>query len=62
MKKNIGKADKSIRLFLGIVVIALGIYFKSWWGAIGIIPIFTSLINWCPIYAPFGLSTKEKQT
>lgn len=56
-----GKSDKSFRLVLGIIIIVLGIYFQSWWGAIGIIPIVTSLINWCPLYVPFGISTIFKQ-
>ena len=60
MKKNMGKADKYLRLVIGIVAIALGIYFQSWWGAIGIIPLLTSFIGWCPAYAPFGFSTISK--
>ena len=61
MKANMGKVDKTIRWILGLVIILLGIYFESWWGAIGIIPILTSLISWCPFYVPFGLSTISKQ-
>lgn len=60
MKANMGKADKTFRLTVGAIIIAVGLYFQSWWGAIGIIPIFTSLISWCPLYAPFGLSTTSK--
>jgi predicted RND superfamily exporter protein len=55
-----GKTDKIFRITIGLVVIALGFYFQSWWGAIGIIPLFTSFIGWCPVYAPFGLSTISK--
>jgi hypothetical protein len=61
MKKNMGKADKSMRLTLGIIIILLGIYFQSWWGVIGIIPILTSLISWCPFYVPLKISTISKQ-
>jgi hypothetical protein len=57
MKCNVGKADKIIRIILGLVIIAVGFYFKSWWGAIGVVPIFTALIGWCPLYAPFKIST-----
>ncbi len=59
MQANMGKADKSIRLVLGIVIIGLGIYFKSWWGAVGLIPLLTATISWCPLYAPFKISTKK---
>ena len=60
MKCNVGKIDKSVRIIVGIGIIAIGIYFQSWWGAIGLIPIFTAAIGWCPAYIPFGISTSKK--
>ena len=57
MKKNIGGFDQVLRLVLGLVIIALGILFQSWWGLLGIIPLFTGLIKRCPLYLPFGIST-----
>jgi hypothetical protein len=59
MKQNIGKTDKAIRIVLGLVIGALGIYFKSWWGLIAIIPITTALVSRCLLYLPFHLSTKK---
>ncbi len=60
MKCNVGKSDKVIRIVIGLIIGAVGIYFKSWWGLVGIVPIFTALINWCPLYLPFGISTCKK--
>ncbi len=40
MKKNVGKTDKIIRIVLGLIIIIVGIYLKSWWGIVGAI-IFT---------------------
>ncbi len=57
MKSNVGGIDKKIRIIAGISIIVAGAYFQSWWGAVGIIPIATALINWCPAYLPFGFST-----
>ena len=57
MKKNVGSTDRMVRIVLGLIIGAAGIYFRSWWGLIGIIPVFTALIGWCPLYLPFGLST-----
>jgi hypothetical protein len=57
MKCNVGKTDKIFRIILGIIIILEGIYFQSWWGAIGIVPIVTGFIRWCPAYLPFGFST-----
>ncbi len=60
MKKNVGKTDRMIRVILGACIIAIGVYLKSWWGAIGILPIITASIGWCPAYLPFGLSSCKR--
>lgn len=60
MKANMGSADRIIRFILGAIIIALGFYFQSWWGIIGIVPVFTALINHCPAYNLIGVSTKSK--
>lgn len=60
MKKNIGSADKIIRIILGVAIIAYGIYNQSWWGVVGIVPLFTAFINWCPAYSLIGVSTNKK--
>jgi len=57
MTCNVGKTDKIIRIILGIVIGGIGLYYKSWWGLISIIPLLTGLINWCPVYVPFKIST-----
>lgn len=62
MKKNIGITDKWIRVVIGIVIGVAGIYFKSWWGLIGLIPLATAFINWCPLYLPFGISTRRSKS
>lgn len=60
MKANMGSADRIIRFIIGAVIIALGFYFKSWWGAVGIVPFLTALINHCPAYNLIGVSTNSK--
>ena len=62
MKLNVGITDRWIRILLGIVVIVLGLVFKSWWGLLGVIPLATGLIRWCPLYLPFKLSTAKPET
>jgi predicted RND superfamily exporter protein len=57
MKKNIGTTDKVIRIIVGIIIIILGLVFKSWWGIIGVLPIITAAIGWCPLYVPLGITT-----
>lgn len=62
MKKNVGGADRIIRFIIGAIIIVWGIVAQSWWGLIGIVPIFTATINWCPLYLPFGISTCKIDT
>jgi hypothetical protein len=60
MKCNIGKTDRTIRLVLGVAIIAAGFYYQSWWGAIGIVPLLTGTLRWCPPYDLLGISTDKK--
>ncbi|MBA4407015.1 DUF2892 domain-containing protein [bacterium] len=62
MKKNIGHTDKVVRIIAGLVIIALGILYQSWWGLVGILPLVTSSIGVCPAYLPFGISTCKTKT
>ncbi|MDZ7756346.1 DUF2892 domain-containing protein [Rhodohalobacter sp.] len=63
MKKNMGSTDRIIRFILAAIFVIL--YFTGTvTGTVGIVLlvlagvfVLTSLINFCPLYAPFGLST-----
>jgi hypothetical protein len=57
MKCNIGRADKVVRVIVGLGIIGLGVVFKSWWGAIGLLPLLTAAMGYCPAYKPLGIST-----
>ena len=67
MKKNIGTIDKVIRILIAVVVVAL--YFSNVIsGTLAIILlvlsailVVTSLISFCPLYWPFGLSSSKKE-
>jgi Protein of unknown function (DUF2892) len=58
MKRNVGGLDRAFRFVVGIAVLALGLHYRSWWGALGLIPIATAALSWCPAYLPFGTSTR----
>jgi sulfite exporter TauE/SafE len=60
MKCNVGKTDRMFRFMLGIVIIAAGLYYQSWWGVIGIIPLLTGALRWCPPYLLLGINTDKK--
>ncbi len=57
MKTNVGGIDRILRYVLGLALLGAGLYFKSWWGLIGLGPIFTATFRFCPAYLPFGLNT-----
>ena len=49
-----------IRIVLGVVIAAIGIYFKSWWGLVAIVPLATAFMNWCPAFSLLGVSSDKK--
>lgn len=67
MKKNMGSADKMIRLLLVVVVLILmitGVVSGVWAVILGILAavfLITSFVGFCPLYYPFGLSTKKEK-
>jgi hypothetical protein len=67
MKKNMGMADRVIRIFVALII--AGLYFTNQITGLAAIIllilaaifILTSFISFCPLYFPFGISTKGKQ-
>ena len=58
MKANVGGIDRILRIAIGLVLIALAATGTvGWWGWLGIVPLATGAIGWCPPYALFGFST-----
>jgi len=57
MKTNIGPIDRVIRIIVGIGILGAGYYFKSWWALVGLVPLLTAFVGFCPAYVPFGLNT-----
>ncbi len=60
MKKNVGKIDAAVRVLLAVIIAALGYYYQTWWGLVAIVPLATALMGSCPLYMPFGLSTRKE--
>lgn len=56
--KNLGSADRIIRIVLGIILLSLTVVGpKSLWGLVGLVPLLTAVIGWCPAYSIVGLRT-----
>ncbi len=60
MKANIGNANRIIRILLGLIIIGIGIYAGSWWGAVGLLPLMTGLMRYCALYSILGINTCPK--
>ena len=58
MKKNIGGTERIIRIVAGLGILSLVfIGPETKWGYLGLIPLATGLIGWCPPYQLLGIST-----
>ncbi len=58
MNCNMGKLDRALRAALGIVLIGLAVAGpQTPLGWIGIIPLATAAIRWCPLYSMLGIRT-----
>ena len=62
MHKNIGNPERAIRVGGGLLLVVLAATGTvGIWGYLGVIPMATGLIGWCPPYAMFGISTCAKK-
>ncbi|MDA7746164.1 DUF2892 domain-containing protein [Psychromonas sp.] len=61
MSANVGGIDRTLRIIVGLALIAFGAWFLNWWGIVGMVVLFTGLVAWCPLYLPFGVSTCHEE-
>ena len=62
MKANVGGIDRTLRIVVGAALIVWALAGGPVWAWIGVVPLATGAIGWCPAYWPFGMSTcKAKQ-
>ncbi|MBF0621116.1 MAG: DUF2892 domain-containing protein [Magnetococcales bacterium] len=58
MKPNIGSLDRSIRIVVGAIILSLIIVGpETQWGWLGLVPMITAFVRFCPIYAALGVRT-----
>ncbi|NMM45492.1 DUF2892 domain-containing protein [Rhodospirillaceae bacterium KN72] len=62
MTRNVGGIDRVLRIVVGLVLLSL-IFVgpKTLWGLIGLVPLGTALIGYCPAYSLFGIRTAKKE-
>lgn len=62
MQKNVGGIDKIIRVVIGLALLSLLFILEGnirWLGLIGIVPLLTVVIGWCPVYSLVGVNTRK---
>ena len=58
MFKNVGGVDRVVRIVVGLGILSLAFVGpQTPWGYLGLVPLVTGLIGWCPAYMPFGIKT-----
>lgn len=58
MKTNVGGIDRILRIVIGLVLIALAATGTvGLWGWIGVVPLATALVGFCPLYPLLGINT-----
>lgn len=61
MTANVGTIDRILRIALGLILIALVfIGPKTPWGWVGIVPLLTGFVSFCPLYTLLGLNTRRR--
>ncbi|WP_321500809.1 DUF2892 domain-containing protein [Breoghania sp.] len=60
---NMGSAERIARIVVGIALLAFALMGPAditwkWVGWIGIVPVVTALVGWCPLYTVLGINTK----
>jgi hypothetical protein len=61
MEANVGQTDRIVRIVAGILLLSL-IFVgpRTWWGLVGLVPLATALVNFCPAYKLLGVDTRGK--
>ena len=54
MHLNVGEIDQILRIVLGVIC-TIGVIYNNWWGLVGLIPLVTGNMSWCPLYNLVGL-------
>ena len=50
MHHNVGGIDQILRIVLGVVIFTIGVIYNNWLGLVGLIPLVTGTMSWCPLY------------
>lgn len=63
MKQNVHNIERVVRIVVGLGLLSLVFVGpQTAWGWIGLLPLVTGVVGWCPPYALLGINTREKKS
>lgn len=60
MKANVGGMDRILRIVVGVGILSLFFVLEGnarFWGLVGLVPLLTGAMNFCPLYTMLGINT-----
>lgn len=64
MKRNVGPTDTALRIVVGVILLAAIAFVEGplrWLGLIGVVPLLTGILGYCPLYALLGCATCQME-
>ncbi len=65
MPKNVGSMDRVLRMIAGLALLSLVVLLDAparWWGLLGLVPLLTGLVSFCPLYTLLGINSCPADT
>ena len=63
MTRNVGTVDRVIRIVVGLAILSLVFVGpQTMWGLLGLVPLLTAVVGWCPPYAILGINTCSRSS
>lgn len=62
MQQNIGGGERTIRFVIGVALLSLMFFLEGkarWFGLLGLVPIVTAAVRWCPLWTVFKINTNK---
>ena len=60
MQANVGGLDRIVRIVAGLAILSSFFVLDGpnrWWALLGLVPLATGVLRWCPAYLPFGINS-----
>jgi len=64
MSANVGPTDRAVRIVVGLLLLSAILFVDGpnrWWGLLGLVPLTTAWLRWCPAYVPLGIRTTKPE-